>query len=166
MNKKLISTFAAVIACMFLFTTGCKTPGAVTPTTPTPFVATPAALNLMQVGAQIGTFVTIEKYPDATAYFQAAAIAIGTLVNDGTVNADSVIAAIDGIKVNEIHTPEARLAIAAALRFYQLQWGQAVAANLDAKTYCIPILTAFRAGILDGLDLVGSKAKLGLTTSP
>jgi hypothetical protein len=146
-----------LITLLLPFAQGCKTPGGTVPV-----VASPAVLQVMQTGAQIGTYFTIAKYPDAKAYFQAAGVVLGALINSGNVDAAAVVAAIDGIKVNELHNAEARLAITAALQLYQLQWGQAVAANIDAQTYCIPILTAFRNGILAGLDSVGSEAKLGL----
>jgi hypothetical protein len=150
-------TLSAVLFALTAGLVACKTTGG----TPPP-IASPAVLSVMQTGAQIGTFFTIQKYPDAKAYFEAGAIVIGALINSGSVDPASVLHAIDGIKVNEIHNAEARMAITAALQLYQLQWGQAVAANIDAKTYCIPILTAFRSGILAGLDSAGSQAALGL----
>jgi hypothetical protein len=146
-----------ILSLFLTFAQGCKTTGE-----PTPVVASPAVLQVMQTGAQIGTYFTIAKYPDSRAYFEAAGVVIGALINSGNVDAAAVVAAIDGIKINELHNAEARLAITAALQLYQLQWGQAVAANIDAKTYCIPILAAFRNGILAGLDSIGSEAKLGL----
>lgn len=100
-----------------------------------------------------GSVLAVEKDPNARAYLQAAAIAIGAVANQGQYDPGTVKTTLNSISVNELHSQEAQVVIQAALGLYSSYFSDVVSQKLDQTTWLGPILKAIAEGINAGLPV-------------
>src|SRR6185312_15943347 len=143
------------LASIAILITGCA--GVKTPPVPgtaagsLPIFDVNAFSMALTVGAQVGTHLAVEQNANAAAYLSAAELAINAAVDNGKVDPVQLRASLLAIKVKEIHSDEAIMAIDAGLKIYELAFGQAVSSQVNRVDALPKLLTALAQGIHAGL---------------
>ena len=101
--------------------------------------------------AKQGTRYAVRKEPQSLPYFQAALVVLQANIDAGNYDADTLQAALMGIKVKEIQAPDVADAISAGFELYRNHVADVVAKKLDATVYLKPVLVGIRDGIAAGL---------------
>lgn len=120
------------------------------------------AATVVETSAQLGTYYAVRQDANARAYFEAADVVLGILINSGTFEPKSVQDALKNISVRELRSEEVSLAVAAAVALYGNFFGEAVTAKLDQNVYVKPVLVALRNGIVRGLGTTSTERTFNL----
>lgn len=124
------------------------------------------ANSILKPGAQLGTYFAIRKDPNAKPYFQAVSVALSLFLVGNDYDPATLTSILNNISVKELRTPEAQVAIEAALGIYRTAFGDIVAQKLALNANVSVLLKAFKDGIDAGLASFAKEQTAGLSRVP
>ena len=139
MKYKITLTFALIFATAAVLLSGCKSASKPTPN------QTAQVQSLCYAAASVGTQVALLQNPAYRPAFEIAYTSLDATVTSGTITGAGLRSILNTLPVNELKSPEARIAITSATTLFDALAGTQV--SLTNNVYVVAAATGIRDGM-------------------